>query len=59
MKTQDDKIYDATHPLGGFGERQIMTVETWEDNNVPSAIFITQEQGPIAVHGSQESARMT
>jgi hypothetical protein len=26
MQEQDDKIHDATHPLCGFGERQIVAL---------------------------------
>jgi hypothetical protein len=27
MQEQDDKIHDATHPLCGFGERQIVALD--------------------------------
>jgi hypothetical protein len=99
MQEPDDKIYDATHPLCGFGGRQIVTLgkitmpvtfgyvhnKRTEQNafdivdmeypnnaivgrrrlNAFEAILhptylcikIPSEQGPIAVHGSQEAAR--
>jgi hypothetical protein len=99
MQEPDDKIYDATHPLCGFGGRQIValgkitmsvtfgyvhntrtgqvvfniiymeypynaiigrgTLNTFEAILHPAYLCmkIPSEQGPIAVHGSQEAAR--
>jgi hypothetical protein len=95
MQEPDDKIHDATHPLCGFGGRQIVALgkitmpvtfgyvhntrtEQVVDIEYPYNAFIGRgtlnafeailhlaylcmkipsEQGPIAVHGSQEAAR--
>jgi hypothetical protein len=96
MQEPEDKIHDATHPLCGFGGRQIValgkitmsvtfgyihntrTEQVFFDMEYPyNAIIgrgmlnafeaillpaylcmkIPSEQGPIAVHGSQEAAR--
>jgi hypothetical protein len=99
MQEQDDKIHDATHPLCGFGWRQIVTLgkitmlitfgyvhntrieqvvfdiidmeypynanigrgtlNTFEAILHPAYLCmkIPSNQGPIAVHGSQEAAR--
>jgi hypothetical protein len=99
MQEPDDKIHDATHPLCGFGGRQIValgkitmsvtfgyvnntrteqvvfdivdmeypynaiigqgTLNAFEAILHPSYLCmkIPLEQGPIAVHGSQEAAR--
>jgi hypothetical protein len=95
MQEPDDKIHDATHPLCGFGGRQIVALgkitmpvtfgyvhntrtEQVVDIEYPYNAFIGRgtlnafeailhlaylcmkipsDQGPIAVHGSQEAAR--
>jgi hypothetical protein len=99
MQEQDDKIHDATHPLCGFGGRQIValgkitmsitfgyvhntrtkqvvfdivdmeypynaiivrgTLNAFEAILNPAylCINIPSDQGPIAVHGSQEAPR--
>jgi hypothetical protein len=99
MQEQEDKIHDATHPLCGFGGRQIValgkikmpvtfgyvhntrtehvvfdivdmeypynaiigrvTLNAFEAILHPAYLCmkIPSEQGPIAVHGSQEAAR--
>jgi hypothetical protein len=99
MQESEDKIHDATHPLCGFGRRQIVALDkitmsvTFDyvhntrseqvifdivDMDYPYNAIIGQgtlnafkailhpaylcmkipsEQGPIAVHGSQEAAR--
>jgi hypothetical protein len=99
MQGQDDKIHDATHPLCGFRERQIValgkitmliTFGYVHNTRTEQAVFdivdmeypynaiigrgtlnafkailhptylcmkIPSDQGPIAVHGSQEAAR--
>jgi hypothetical protein len=99
MQEQDDKIHDATHPLCGFGGRQIValgkitmsitfdyvhntrteqvvfnivdmeypynaiigrgTLNTFEAILHPTYLCmkIPSDQGPIAVHGTQEAAR--
>jgi hypothetical protein len=99
MQEPEDKIHDATHPLCGFGGRQIVALGKitmqvnfgfvhntrteqvvfdivdmeypynaiigWGTLNAFEAILhpaylcmkITSEQGPIAIHGSQEVAR--
>jgi hypothetical protein len=99
MQKQDDKIHDATHPLCGFGGRQIMvlgkitmpiTFGYVHNTRTEQVVFdivdmdypynaiigrgtlnafeailhlaymcmkIPSDQGPIAVHGSQEAAR--
>jgi hypothetical protein len=99
MQEQDDKIHDATHPLCGFGGRQIValgkitipitfgyvqntrreqvvfdiidmehpynaiisqgTLNAFEEIRHPAYLCmkIPSDQGPIAVHGSQEAAR--
>jgi hypothetical protein len=99
IQEPDDKIHDATHPLCGFGERQIValrkitmpvtfgyihntrtehvifdivdmeypynaiigrgTLNAFEAILHPAYLCmkIPSEQGPIAVHGSQEFAR--
>jgi hypothetical protein len=99
MQEQDDKIHDATHPLCGFGGRQIValgkitmsitfcyvhntrteqvvfdnlnmeypynaiigrgTLNAFEAILHPAYLWmkIPSDQGPIAVHGSQETAR--
>jgi hypothetical protein len=99
MQEQDDKIHDATHPLCGFGGRQIValgkitmpitfgfvhntrteqvvfdivdmdypynaiigrgTLNAFEAILHPTYLCmkIPSDQGPIAVHGSQEAAR--
>jgi hypothetical protein len=99
MQEPEDKIHDATHPLCGFGERQIValgkmtmsvtfgyvhntrseqvvfdivdmeypynvtigrgTLNAFEAILHPAYLCmkIPSEQGPIAVHGSQEAAR--
>jgi hypothetical protein len=101
MQEQDDKIHDATHPLCGFGGRQIValgkitmsitfvyvhnirteqvvfdivdmeypynviigrgTLNSFEAILHPAYLCmkIPSDQGPIAVHGSQEAARRT
>jgi hypothetical protein len=98
MQELEDKIHDATHPLCGFGGRQIValgkitmsvtfgyvhntrtelvvfdivdmeynaiigrgTLNAFEAILHPEYLCmkIPSEQGPIAVHGSQEAARM-
>jgi hypothetical protein len=99
MQEPDDKIHDATHPLCGFGGRQIValgkittrvtfgyvnntrteqvvfdivdmeypynaiigrgTLNAFEAILHPAYLCmkIASEQGPIAIHGSQEAAR--
>jgi hypothetical protein len=99
MKEQDDKIHDATHPLCGFGGRQIVALGkitmpitfSYVHNTRTEQVFfdivdmeypyiaiigrgtlnafeailhpaylcmkIPSDQGPIAVHGSQEATR--
>ena len=99
MQEPEDKIHDATHPLCGFGGRQIValgkitmpvtfgfvhntrteqvvfdivdmeypynaiidrgTLNAFEAILRPAYLCmkIPSEQGPIAVHGSQEAAR--
>jgi hypothetical protein len=99
MQEPEDKIHDATHPLCGFGGRQIMaldkitmsvtfgyvhntrteqvvfdlvdmeypynaiigrgTLNAFEEILHPAyyCMKIPSEQGPIAIHGSQEAAR--
>jgi hypothetical protein len=99
MQEQDDKIHEATHPLCGFGGRQIvalkkiimpMTFGYVHNTRTEQVVFdivdmeypydsiigrgtlnafevilhpaylcmkIPSDQGPIAVHGSQEAAR--
>jgi hypothetical protein len=99
MQEQDDKIHDATHPLCGFGGRQIValgkitmpitfgyvhntrteqvvfdivdmdypynaiigqgTLNAFEAILHPAYLCmkIPSDQGPIAMHGSQEAAR--
>jgi hypothetical protein len=99
MQESEDKIHDATHPLGGFGGRQIValgkitmsvtfgyvhntrteqvvfdivdmeypyniiigrgTLNAFEAILHPTYLCmkIPSEQGPIAVHGSQEAAK--
>jgi hypothetical protein len=99
MQEPEDKIHDATHPLCGFGGRQIvalgkitmpMTFDFVHNTRTEQVVFdiadmeypynaiigrgtlnafeailhpaylctkIPSEQGPIAVHGSQEAAR--
>jgi hypothetical protein len=99
MQEQDDKIHDATHPLCGFGGKQIValgkikmpitsgyihntrteqvvfdivdmdypynaiigrgTLNAFEAILHPTYLCmkIPSDQGPIAVHGSQEAAR--
>jgi hypothetical protein len=99
MQELEDKIHDATHPLCGFGGRQIValgkitmsvtfdyvhntrteqvifdivdteypynaiigrgTLNAFEEILHPAYLCmkIPSEQGPIAVHGSQEAAR--
>jgi hypothetical protein len=99
MQQQDDKIHDATHPLCGFGGRQIValgkitmpiTFGYVHNTRIEQVLFdivdmdyhynaiigrgtlnafevvlhpaylcmkIPSDQGPIAVHGSQEAAR--
>jgi hypothetical protein len=99
MQEQDDKIHDATHPLCGFGGRQIValgkitmpiTFGYVHNTSTEQVVFdivdmeypyntiigrgtlnafeailhraylcmkIPSDQGPIAVHGSQEAAR--
>jgi hypothetical protein len=99
MQEPDDKIHDATHPLYGFGGRQIValckitmsitfgyvhntrteqvifdivdmeypynaiigggTMNTFEAILHPAYLCmkIPSDQGPIAMHGSQETAR--
>jgi hypothetical protein len=99
MQEPEDKIHDATHPLCGFGGRQIAalgkitmpltfgfvhntrteqvvfdiidveypysaiigrgTLNAFEEILHPAYLCmkIPSEQGPIAVHGSQEAAR--
>jgi hypothetical protein len=99
MQEQDDKIHDATHPLCGFGGRQIValgkitmpitfgyvhntrtehvvfdivdmdypynaiigwgTLNAFEEILHPAymCLKIPSDQGPIVVHGSQETAR--
>jgi hypothetical protein len=99
MQEQDDKIHDATHPLCGFGGRQIValgkitmsiTFDYVHNTRTEQVVFdivnmeypynaiigrgtvnafeailhlaylcmkIPSDQGPIAVHGSQEAVR--
>jgi hypothetical protein len=99
MQEPDDKIHDATHPLWGFGGRQIValgkiampiTFGSIHNTRTEHVVFditdmeypysaiigrgtlnafeailhpaylcmkIPSDQGPIAVHGSQEAAR--
>jgi hypothetical protein len=99
MQELEDKIHDATHPLCGFGERQIValgkitmsvTFDYVHNTRIEQVVFdivdmeypynaiigrgtlnafeailhpaylcmkMSSEQGPIAVHGSQEAAR--
>jgi hypothetical protein len=99
MQEQDDKIHDATHPLCGFGGKQIValgkitmpiTFGYVHNTRIEQVVFdivdmdypynaiigrgtlnafeailhpaylcmkIPSDQGPIAVHGSQEAAR--
>jgi hypothetical protein len=96
MQKPEDKIHDATHPLCGFGGRQIValgkitmpfTIGYVHNTRTEQVVFdmeytyntiigrgtlnafeailhpaylcikIPSEQGPIAVHGSQEAAR--
>jgi hypothetical protein len=90
MEEPEDKIHDATHPLYGFGGRQIValgkitmpvtfrfvnntrteqvvfdivigrgTLNAFEAILLPAYLCmkIPSDQGPIAIHGSQEAAR--
>jgi hypothetical protein len=72
MQEPEDKIHDATHPLCGFGGRQIVdmeypynaiigrgTLNAFEAILHPAYLCmkIPSDQGPIAIHGSQEAAR--
>jgi hypothetical protein len=99
MQELEDKIHDATHPLCGFGGRQIValgkitmsvTFDYVHNTRIEQVVFdivdmeypynaiigrgtlnafeailhpaylcmkMSSEQGPIAVHGSQEAAR--
>jgi hypothetical protein len=56
MQEPEDKIHDATHPLCGFGGRQITALEAIL-HPAYLCMKIPSEQGPIAVHGSQEADR--
>jgi hypothetical protein len=60
MQEPEDKIHDATHPLCGFGGRQIAIIGRGTLNAFEAILHlaylcmkIPSEQGPIAVHGSQ------
>jgi hypothetical protein len=99
MQEPEDTIYDATHPLCGFGQRQIValgkitmpvTFGSVHNTRTKQIVFdivdmeypynaiigrgtlnafeailhpaylcmkIPSDQGPIAIHGSQEAAR--
>jgi hypothetical protein len=47
MQEQDDKIHDATHPLYGFGGRQIVALG--KITMLPSAMFTIQGQSKLSL----------